>query len=211
MEHAEMTTEASMLAPESNQISQQLKSGLDQLVSHYHLKPEMVESRVFLIQDLLESMIINPVNVDDGQQESWGWQPALESPDLSVGALTVWKDSEIPLHDHPGSAGLLLVLEGSIRIRSYRMLGNQEISQQPIELELTNDSIIDTGDCWHFGPHEHNIHSLQAVDGDCRLFDVLFSPYQLQQRSFYMPIVPNNDARNIYVTRLSKLRNRSVH
>jgi len=197
--------------PEQDRLLSLLTKGLVELVDQYHLKRDAVTQHESRIRDLLLNSIHGePAELDENNPR-WGWQPALASPDLSVGTLTVWRDSDIPLHDHPGSTGLLLVLEGKVRVRSYRLTDDLDSGNAPLELELTADKTIGAGELWQFGPYQHNIHSLQSVDGDCRIFDVLFSPYQLQQRSFFMPIIPGNDARNIFATRLNRLHRRSLH
>jgi len=197
--------------PGQDRLLSLLAKGLTELVDQHHLKRDAVAQHETRIRDLLLNTIHGEPAEPDENNPRWGWQPALASPDLSVGTLTVWRDSDIPLHDHPGSTGLLLVLEGKVRVRSYQLTDDLDNGNAPVELELTADEVISAGEYWQFGPYQHNIHSLQSVDGDCRIFDVLFSPYQLQQRSFFMPIIPGNDARNIFVTRLNRLHRRSLH
>lgn len=212
MESATLTKPAGVSGqPVQDRFLGLLAKGMAELVDQFHLKREVVAQHESRISDMLRNSIHSEPATPNDDNKHWGWQPALASPDLSVGTLTVWRNSDIPLHDHPGSTGLLLVLEGKVRVRSYKLTDELDSNSAPLELELTGDKIISAGEYWQFGPYQHNIHSLQSVDGDCRIFDVLFSPYQLQQRSFFMPIIPGNEARNIFVTRLNRLHRRSLH
>jgi len=185
----------------------QLKLGMQQLVQKHGLKPDLLARHAGSIEHCLSSACDEPVSIeqDSAANQPWGWKPMLESPDLSIGLLTVFSEQDIPLHDHPGSSGLLIVLRGKVRVQSYRMTseGDQRFVQ-PLELEQSGDVKLGRGDYTYFGSSENNIHSLQAIDGDCVLFDVLFSPYQPAQRSFFMPVTPQTAAGFQYVCRLHK-------
>lgn len=190
-----------------------LDVGLQELLTQHRLRTKLLDKYRANIEDLLLATLReSPANTENTRGQPWGWNPGIESPDISVGTLTVLKGNDIPLHDHPDSTGLLLVLNGSVQIKSFRIFGSPGArEQQPMELELTDEVLLEVGEYGHFGPGTNNIHSLHAIDSDCRLYDVLFSPYTLHQRSFFMPIVPENGSNNIFVTRLNKLRNKSAH
>lgn len=193
-----------------------LAEALHLVQTRYHVHSDLVNHYRDTLKQLLdlsvhESGPMQPGAIAAGQP--WDWVQFVESPQLGVGILTVYADQDIPLHDHPGSTGLLVILRGKVRIRSYNQVHNQESPSSPmVELQSTSDEILKPGQYWHFGTTENNVHTLQAIDGDCRIFDILFSPYQLQQRSFFMPIDPDHaDAGNIMVRRLTRFRESIFH
>jgi len=199
-----------LTATGSSRLAEELGSGLKALVDEYCLDDGLVSHYQSQIGHLLDAARCGLPHSPEERALSpqpWGWRPLLESPDIVVGALTVFADHDIPLHDHPGSSGLLLVLNGRVKVTSYKLVGSTDAqAQPPLELEKTSQNVLMPGDQWHFGPRQNNIHALHALDDECKIFDVLFSPYQLQQRSFFMPIVPGTNADNLFVVRLNKLR-----
>jgi len=194
-----------------NRLEMALLLGLQQLVDQHRLNPDLLARYLENIRHSLALVLDNPEhgikNIGTGQP--WGWNPTIESPDLSVGRLTIFGSQDIPLHDHPGSTGLLLVLQGQVLIRQYRMLDSQSAS--PLELGQTGTEELTVGQTSHFGPELNNVHTLHAVDGDCVLLDVLFNPYRLQQRSFFLPVAPQSGRETLFVSRLNKLRAGSIH
>ena len=184
-----------------------LTRGLQQLVERHGLDQDLLGRYHDSIEHYFESAGSqdSPEKENSPSSQPWGWQPALEGPELSMGTLTVFQHEDIPLHDHPGSIGLLIVLQGKVKVCSYRLAEEPgQYQPSPLELEQTGAVELVPGEYVHFGPGENNIHSLQAIDGDCVLFDILFYPYQLQQRSFYMPVTPQTSTGSVYVSRLNK-------
>jgi hypothetical protein len=210
-DHIDSTTGANNLYLQLDSV---LGRGLQALADHYRLHQELLNRYEENIRHSLASILYdnNTGAVDRELDQPWGWGPMIESPDLSVGKLTVYAGHDIPLHDHPGSTGLLLVLQGQVQVRQYKMLDPvNALSSSQLALEQTGAENLATGQITHFGPDQNNIHTLHAVDGDCILFDVLFSPYQIQQRSFFLPVTPQTDKGKVYVSKLFKRNTRSIH
>jgi hypothetical protein len=195
-----------------------LEDGLDQLVSCHGLSRTLLNRVRSPIEHCLTLALVDndcaiPVNQPN---QPWGWEPLLNGPEISIGKLTVLGEQDIPLHDHPGSTGLLLVLAGQVTVRHYKMLESSNTASptqlpSPIELEQTGATILMTGQYSHFGPQLNNIHTLSAVDDSCILLDVLFSPYQLQQRTFFLPIAAQSDSGTVFVSPLNKTRASAMH
>jgi len=185
----------------------QLKLGMHQLVQRHGLNLYLLERYEEAISQCLFSVFSESSSfaAKPETNQPWGWVPFLECADVKVGVLTVFRNCDIPLHDHPGSTGLLIVLRGRVRIESYQMAIDADLhGTQPLELEQTGDVELAEGQSNHFGPSENNIHSLQAIDDDCVLFDVLFCPYQPALRSYYLPVTEKSATGSLYVTRLRK-------
>jgi len=184
-----------------------LNRGMQLLVDQYGLAPGLVSQHGGSVEQTL-SAVVDDESLLQGSttpNQPWGWAPFLESPALTVGALTVFEQENIPMHDHPGSIGLLLVLRGRVRIQSYDPLGDAAVNDASTrELHQTDDRMLGEGQATLFGAHKNNIHSLQAVGGDCILFDVLFSPYQPGLRSYYFPTTQVSTDGRVQVSRLNK-------
>ena len=192
-----------------SEILSRLEQGMAELVQCHCLNPGLFDQYRTAIESSLNSAISQLASIGveaSSTDQPWGWMSALDKPECSAGTLTVFVDQAIPLHDHPGSTGLLLMLQGSARVSSYRLVESDALKQpSTLKLEQTGETMLAVGQFTHFGPGENNIHSLQAIDQDCILFDLLFSPYQPHQRCFYMPVTSSSEEGVLYVSRLRKL------
>jgi len=127
--------------------------------------------------------------------QPWDWHPLLDSDDVRAGVLTVYPGHAIPLHDHPGSTGLLIVLEADVTIRQYDLStpAKHKPLHRPVELTMLHEYRFSPAGYTVFGPCSGNIHTLEAGDKPCTLFDVLLAPYRDHERSWYMPLQDSSD------------------
>jgi len=185
-----------------------LRQGLHQLVQYHGLAPAVLDHYQSLIEfSWRQAMASRQQASVPCSDHPWGWVPMLDTPDVLVGTLTVFHDQPIPLHDHPGSTGLLLVLRGEVQIASYQPADTPDHApRSPLALVQTAHDILAPGQFAHFGPSENNIHGMQAIDDDCVLLDVLFAPYPLHRRAFYFPVSDALADGTLYVSRLAKPR-----
>ncbi|KAH8874962.1 2-aminoethanethiol dioxygenase [Schistosoma japonicum] len=122
----------------------------------------------------------------------------MENEVFSMGIFILRPGSRIPLHDHPGMYGILKVLTGSVRCRSFTRLknvksttdlGNYEPSLSCFggsKWQLTDliivqphqDTVLspDHSPCLLF-PIEGNLHEITPVDGPAVFLDILAPPY----------------------------------
>ena len=171
-----------------------LEQGLEQLSSCPWLNPALVANQRQRVTGLLDVAMASLASLDrlttPGNGQTWGWHPLWDDEALRVGLLIVMPGAPIPLHDHPGSTGLLQVLEGRVIIRQYtlRDLANSRGEPELVVLNVEGRRKYATNDYLIFGPEQGNIHAVSAVDGPCVLLDVLFHPYRDEERSWFMPL-----------------------
>ena len=78
----------------------------------------------------------------------------------------------MPLHDHPGMTGLLKVLWGSVRCRSYAW-----VEGLPGLARATSDCLLSPADTpRRLAPREDNLHRLDALE-DSAFLDLLAPDY----------------------------------
>lgn len=120
----------------------------------------------------------------------WQWMRLFEDSRIRIGLLAVSADQPIPMHDHPGSSGVLLLLSGSLEIVQYNLAVpyTQYQNSSPVLLQQIEDSTLTEGEATIFSDHVGNIHSLTSLESMSVVLQVLITPYQLAQRSWYFPV-----------------------
>lgn len=122
----------------------------------------------------------------------------MENEVFSMGIFILKPGSRIPLHDHPGMYGILKVLTGSVRCRSFTRLKNvkstTDLGNYKPSLSVFDDSKWQLTDLIIARPHqdtvlspdhqpcllfpiEGNLHEITPVDGPAVFLDILAPPY----------------------------------
>ncbi|UCE90062.1 MAG: hypothetical protein JSW10_04370 [Pseudomonadota bacterium] len=118
----------------------------------------------------------------------WDWDELVSDETLCAGVLTVYRGKPIPIHDHPGSCGVLLVVDGVMGVREFRRADTTDSGASTTALRLVGQK--------RFAPAQHalitrgarNLHSVIAHSEACVVLDLLFSPYRESKRTWYMPL-----------------------
>ncbi|CAH8494428.1 unnamed protein product [Schistosoma turkestanicum] len=180
-----------------NKKNYQLSDALNRLLACVHLlTPKDVGFDVKLISD---STNISSAPV--------AYVHIMENEVFSMGIFILKPGSRIPLHDHPGMYGILKVLTGSVRCRSFTRLKNvqsiidlknfhhnQTSSSLLLLSSVFDDSKWQLTDLIIARPHqdtvlstdhqpcllfpiEGNLHEITPVDGPAVFLDILAPPY----------------------------------
>ena len=91
----------------------------------------------------------------------WAGHTLYESSDWRVALFGMAPWAELPLHDHPGTRGLVHVVDGTVRVNRFE-IGRARSSTRFAELRHRGSRHLVTGDSEVFGRRYHNIHALQA-------------------------------------------------
>ena len=118
----------------------------------------------------------------------WGWSILLDTPALRIGLISLHRSHPIPLHDHPGTHGVLKVISGSLRVQQYQLLPGSGHHHSIVSLQRISDSVLKKSECSTFSPSCQDIHALEADGCRCLLLDILLNPYKPEERSWYYPI-----------------------
>lgn len=93
----------------------------------------------------------------------------------------------IPLHDHRDYNGVLLVVDGQIRIRSFDIVGpdTRPAAGTTFKIRETRNELLGPGQGSSLSRTRDNIHDIRATEHGATLID-FFTFYAPQGRSFYL-------------------------
>jgi len=119
----------------------------------------------------------------------WGWKSFYEDALGKAGLFSIYRTAQVPLHDHPGSRGALMVVEGEVEVERFTL--KEEFRQTNesgiVELQRYDRQTLKPFDITWFGPDEGNLHRMQSKSEQCVLLKVHCSP-TVGDRSWYFPI-----------------------
>jgi hypothetical protein len=116
---------------------------------------------------------------------TWGWRTLLQRSDVRIGLMAAHGPARVPVHDHPGSRTVLLVVSGKIRVRSYDLAG--AVGQGPlVRLRSLGCREWGPGEMSVAGASRGNIHSVEALTPGVLLLDFSYPPYDDAKRSWYL-------------------------
>ena len=117
----------------------------------------------------------------------WHFQEFIRNKELSIGLLDFSKGDSLPVHDHPGSTGLLLVLDGELIIENFSIECDDPKSRI-VNVKRSNELSLKPGEFSVFTPNQGNIHTLVSTSKSCWVLDILISPYAEADRTWFMPL-----------------------
>lgn len=138
-----------------------------------------------------------------GEKTGWCFQEFHRCNALSVGLLAFTKNDRLPAHDHPGSTGLLLVLDGELSIQTFSI--DEQDGGRMVNVRNNNEFSLTAGEHSIFTPDENNIHTLISQSESCRVLDILITPYKEEERTWFMPMsVSATDSGSYKAIKLNK-------
>lgn len=114
-----------------------------------------------------------------------------ENSSLHVNLVSLKFGSDLPLHDHPGSAGSMMVISGDVRvIVCEESIPVSKTNQSRTLLTVTENKIFSTGETSCFTLNKHNIHSFEALTDRAVLMVVHTPPFAVTQQSYFFTAAP---------------------
>jgi hypothetical protein len=134
------------------------------------------------------------------RQPGWDWDALAELPHIHAGLLTVHPDDPIPLHDHPGSRGVQLVVAGRLRVTQYRRERPSDATEDTYLLHPLGRFELHPGEATFFTPAA-DVHGLAAHGRQCVILNLLLDPYPAASRGWYLPHSDDPAAKVLLATR----------
>jgi hypothetical protein len=100
--------------------------------------------------------------------------PLLRRAPLTIMLVKVAPGARIPLHDHGGTLGLVVGLQGELRVRNFELAGAADRVPQPggFRLRQTTDDLITPGRVSTLGSVRDNFHDVVAGPEGALVFDM---------------------------------------
>ncbi|MET0103822.1 MAG: hypothetical protein ABW072_01610 [Sedimenticola sp.] len=139
----------------------------------------------------------------------WQYLPLYSSGIFRAGLLTTFRDTPVPLHDHPGGTGIQLLLKGRLEASVYSARRTQSANGRLLILSHKHQALLGPGDHTLFTAR-HNIHGLSSISSRSVLLSLRFKPEQAREKTFYFPVNPflgNAEDILVYPAQRSPIRN----
>ena len=108
---------------------------------------------------------------------------------LGVMQLSLKPGASLPHHDHRNYNGVIVGVEGEIRIRNYDILDPEvaKAEDKTFRIRETQDTLVRPGQYSMLASETNNIHDLKGGDEGGRVLDV-FTFFERGARSFYLDV-----------------------
>ncbi len=118
---------------------------------------------------------------------SW-WRTLHEDTTSQITLVAVYQGHAMPLHDHPGSRGLALVLSGRAHIR-YADVVQLDQASGIAEIAMTDSQQCSEQEVSSFDTEHNNLHSIAAMTPCVQLLVVHTPPIKREEQAFYFPLL----------------------
>ena len=140
----------------------------------------------------------------------WSYQHLNTTKLLQIGLLTLYHDTRVPLHDHPGAYGVQYVISGKVHIQQYQHASDIDTKQSITALEKVADNSLIKDEVSIFQPLVGNIHQLKSISKRSVLLSVVLHPNKAQERFWYFPIDGLPNSKEKFFSRV-KMRGYSIN
>ncbi|XP_022907609.2 2-aminoethanethiol dioxygenase-like [Onthophagus taurus] len=180
------------------QMKEQVNKVFNQAQKTFSCTEKSFEKKLQKLIRLMNKTTAKDLNLNESIMDNEFWEQPNKAPvtyislyedDLITMGVFVLKDGmKLPLHDHPEMHGLIKVLTGKIKVKSFSIEEDPEFlycKPPPIVLTAQKqpDILADsTSDVCVLRPKSKNIHEIESVDGPAAFFDILSPPYETPMR-----------------------------
>ena len=116
--------------------------------------------------------------------------PLFENNFLRANLIAIKQERSLPLHDHPGSSGAMLVISGKV----HATMCEQEIPADNTPssniLTVAASKLLSTNETSCFTQDRFNIHGIKAVTNRAVLMVIHTPPFAANQQTFFFTANP---------------------
>ncbi|CAH0555495.1 unnamed protein product [Brassicogethes aeneus] len=168
---------------------------------------DLLYQNIEILKALLDKTTSEDVNLSSQFQSEELWKRPNKAPvsyidifeddNFTVGIFVLRPGMKLPLHDHPEMFGLIKVISGKIKVRSFSMVQNETggskgffkktffkdsvLKSNVVVVEKCDDIILDkNSESCILEPDIKNLHEIESVDGPAAFIDILSPPYDTE-------------------------------
>ena len=163
------------------------RGGVDSLAAHVkQVYADLQHSRDF--RELLETAR----RFTPGKQSPVFHETLVEDHHCRLSLIGIHRFAPIPVHDHPRTTGVQLVLHGRVQVRNYRI---SEVVREPslVRLECVAESVLGVGSTAAVEDRTNNLHGLQALNLNAVCLALQAPPLAAERQAWYFPTHPLAD------------------
>lgn len=141
-------------------------------------------------QEAIEQMLSS-----GSSEDYWSGKTLYEDESGRLSLIRLYPGSPVPLHDHPGCEGAMMVISGKAEIQRYTIQAQIEDGGwgEIVELDVNPERILEQYDTTLFGKIRSNIQGLNSITPDTILLKVQ-SPASLKdEQNWYYPLGDVNE------------------
>lgn len=113
--------------------------------------------------------------------------PLINETRLCCHLLTLSQKQPIPMHDHPNTTALTMVVSGRLRVRVFDLVSCDE-SAQRVTLKLTRVDQLNEEEAGWVPRGRNNIHSMEALTDQVTLLTVHAPAIEAGTQRYYFPV-----------------------
>jgi len=136
---------------------------------------------------VLQQAMVQCPPAGENTAPSW-WRTLHEDTTSQITLVAVYQGHAMPLHDHPGSRGLALVLSGRAQIR-YADVVQLDQASGITEIVMTDLQECTEHKVSSFDTEHNNLHSIEAMTPCVQLLVVHTPPIKREEQAFYFPLL----------------------
>jgi hypothetical protein len=113
-----------------------------------------------------------------------------ENDFLRVNLISIKKERALPMHDHPGSSGAMMVISGKVHAIAFEEEKSADNTQSSNILTITDSKIASVNETGCFTEDQYNIHSIKALTNRAVLMVIHTPPFAANQQTFFFTANP---------------------
>ena len=161
---------------------------------------QLQHARSYLFSAIDSSLSSSAGQSNSKMWSGWGWQPIINKSDLRIGLLEIHREHSIPIHDHPGGCGTLIVLKGKLAVTTYQTRFDREMEKSGlVVLSKLGSQSFEEKEYAIITETEGNIHSLTSISDVSVVLDILLKPYDESRRTWYIPVSEQVSDENSFI------------
>jgi len=143
---------------------------------------------MLLSDPALQQAMVQCPQAGEHTSPSW-WRTLHEDITSQITLVAVYQDQAMPLHDHPSSRGLSVVLSGRAHIR-YADVVQLDQASGIAEIVMADSQECQEQEISSFDSDHNNLHSIEAMTPCAQVLVVHTPPIKREEQAFYFPLLP---------------------